>query len=169
MAIEIFANLSGFLIRNEEKKKKEEKEKLEAEYKKIFGTINPSDWMLKHKQDYIDGKYSGYHYQEPGTYTSPAYHYSAYQNRDYITLYFYEWSNVDNPPHTYYSWNNFRRFCEESSIKTDCDDEKSAKEYSVCYCTCIPGKAELMEAESLYGLKQMLDTYKRTHPNWDKQ
>lgn len=161
--IKVFSNIGSYIVEyvelcNEERKKAEEKrkeaerEKLEAENERIYGYKWPNEWMKKHKQDYLDGKITRYHY-DSGFYSDSYYH------SDYCAIYFYEWSSMDGNQHKFYSYSNFYRYCDDNGIKVSDSDKETMRGYSVVYATCIPGKNELMMASTSYGLQSLLDVF----------
>ena len=167
--ITIFSNISSLLISRDEARKDalrklaEEKRKAEEEENyKIYGYRWPNDYMKSHKQDYLDGKMSGYaYYPSYYNYGSGSY-YNSY-NSDYCTIYFYEWSSLDGNQRKFYSYSNFYRFCDASGIKVSEEDKSQLRSMTIAYITCIPGKNELMSACTSYALQNLLDKYKTEH------
>ena len=105
--IRIFSNITSLLISRDEARKEElrkieeaKKEAEEEENYKIYGYRWPNDYMKAHKQDYLDGKMSGYAY-DPSYYN---YGSGSYYNSDYCTIYFYEWSSLDGNQRKFYSY-----------------------------------------------------------------
>ena len=167
--ITIFSNITSLLIsrdeaRKEELKKLEEakKEAEEEENFKIYGYRWPNDYMKSHKQDYLDGKMSGYAY-DPSYYNYGSSSYYNSYNSDYCTIYFYEWSSLDCNQRKFYSYSNFYRFCDDCGIKVSEDDKSQLRGMTIAYITCIPGKNELMSACTSYALQSLLDKYKTEH------
>ena len=164
--ITIFSNITSLLISRDEARKEElrkieaaKKEAEEEENYKIYGYRWPNDYMKSHKQDYLDGKMSGYAY-DPSYYN---YGSGSYYNSDYCTIYFYEWSSLDANQRKFYSYSNFYRFCNDSGIKVSEQDKSQLRGMTIAYITCIPGKNELMSACTSYALQNLLDKYKTEH------
>lgn len=159
------SNLCSELIHRDilrKEKIKEEKRSLEEkeadENYAIYGYRYPSEFMKKHKQDYIDGKMHGYRYSE---YTSSYYNNSSgdYYSSDYCVIYFYEWSSVHGSQHTYYSFNNFFRYCSDNNIIISDAIKSEMRKMSLIYCTCEPESNNLMLSDSYLNLDNKLKEY----------
>lgn len=164
--IRIFSNITSLLISRDEARKEElrkieeaKKEAEENENYRIYGYRWPNDYMKAHKQDYLDGKMSGYAY-DPSYYN---YGSGSYYNSDYCTIYFYEWSSLDGNQRKFYSYSNFYRFCNDCGIKVSEEDKSQLRGMNIAYVTCMPNKNELISANTSYGLQSLLDKYKAEH------
>ena len=167
--ITILSNITSLLISRDEARKDalrklaEDKRKAEEEENyKIYGYRWPNDYMKSHKQDYLDGKMSGYAY-DPSYYNYGSNSYYNSYNSDYCTIYFYECSSLDCNQRKFYSYSNFYRFCDACGIKVSEDDKSQLRGMTIAYITCIPGKNELMSACTSYALQNLLDKYKTEH------
>lgn len=156
--LKILSNLSVRIISSDESYKKrlsEEREREDKSYRNelevIYGSCFPNDWMRKHVNDYLSGKYHGF-ISEPNTY---AYTYEY----DYCNIYFYEYSSVDGNQKKFTSRRAFFKFCEDCHINVDKEIRSVIKNTYQIYMTCFPGKSELMLSTTYAGLKENLKRY----------
>lgn len=177
--VQVFSNLGPWMIAamEREKKRKEEEEKKrkeeeEAENMRIYGYRWPNDFMKKHKQDYIDGKYHGYmsewSAEHPYGY-SPQY--SGYnKDPDYLDIYFFEWSDIDRKPKEFHSKSNFLRFCADNSIEVPSFTKTEIEGFTnKLFIMCPPGRKDmLLFGPTKYALQADLDRWKLQHPDWEK-
>ncbi len=183
--VQVFSNLGPWMVAamERDKKRKEEEEKKrkeeeETENMRIYGSRWPNDFMKKHKQDYIDGKYHGYmsewSFEHQNDYTYHYTHspqYGGYnKDPDYLDIYFFEWSNIDRKPKEFHSKSNFLRFCADSKIDvppfTKTEIEGFTKQLFVM---CPPGRQDmLLFGPTKYALQADLDRWKLQHPDWTK-
>ena len=162
----ICSNISSSLIIRDEarkvslRKSVEKARKLEEEENyRIYGYRWPNAYMKSHKADYLAGRMHGYEYDK-SKYCSVS---SYYNDSDYCTIYFYEWSSLEGNQHRFYSFNNFYSYCVENGIIVSEDDKKLFRGMSIIYVTCMPGKNELLSASTSYGLERSLICYKESH------
>lgn len=156
--LKILSNLSVQIIVSDEAYKKrisEEKEREDNSYRNelevIYGSCFPNDWMKRHVNDYLTGKYHGF-ISEPSSY---AYTYDY----DYCNIYFYEYSSVDGNQKKFTSRRAFFKFCEDCHINVDKEIRSVIKNTYQIYITCFPGKSELMLSTTYAGLKENLKRY----------
>ena len=170
--IKIFSNISSDIVRFvelcNEKRKKAEEEKKEAERKaredenfKIYGYRWPNAWMIAHKQDYIDGKYSGYHYESSDySYGNYGNSYSYGNTSGFCTVYFYEWSSMDGNQKKFFNLKDFYDYCKKCEIVLTEYDKTQLATYSIVYITCKPGHNTILYSGTSYGLQSALESFK---------
>lgn len=98
--------------------------------------------------------------------TSTAYSgYSGY-NRTYpssvsqqpsVHIFFYEWSTMQNGAKTMNAKKDLYDLCEKSKITISEDVKKVIEGSEWIWCTCVPGKSELMVATQYYDLSKKLE------------
>lgn len=159
--MEILDNVDSSLItllESEYERKKAEKAAKEKaiadENYKIFGYRNPSQFMLEHRQDYIDGTMSGYKYNDYS-------YYGSYNNNslDSCNIYFYEWSDIEGNQKRFFKKSEFYKFCEECGITVTDADKRKLQNMSSSYISCKKGKKELVIAYTSYSLGTALKTF----------
>ena len=74
------------------------------------------------------------------------------------TVYFYEWSNINNRPRQFGSSEVFLKYLEESGIKFTDYQYTRIKEGKWMYASCIPGKSELILVDSYIQLRERLSS-----------
>lgn len=137
--------------------------------------IKLNERFKKSFQDYIkslvshSSSYSGY--QGYGGCYSP--NYQSTSNSKVLptsnTIYFYEWSDLNNKSIRFDSLKEFTKFCIENKIRI-CDyHETMIKESYYVYCTCIPGSPALMVRKTFNELKTALAAYQGSlHPSYSR-
>ena len=98
--------------------------------------------------------YGGYNY---GSYTPPSQ--SSY-NRS-TTIYFYEWSNLNNKSIVFNNLSTFKSFCGQHGIRCLDYHETMIKDNYYVYATCIPGTPTLMIRNTYKELSEALEAYKK--------
>lgn len=158
--LKILSNLSVQIISSDEAYKKrlsDEKKKEDVfhrnEFEQIYGSCFPNDWMKRHKNDYLSGKYHGF--------ISEPHYYEYYYEYDYCTIYFYEYSSVEGNQKKFTSRKDFFKFCKDCNIEIDEEMRSIIKTTYQSYITCFPGKSELMLSTTYAGLKENLNRYNK--------
>ena len=145
--VAIHSNVNSELINNhykrikeEEEKKKKEEEKMRDEYQKKYGTRYPTDYQLHPEK-----------YKRENTFV----------NNDYSTKYFnfYEWSNLDSAPRRFTTLKYFIDFLDNSKIHYTAEDKSHLSTLTYAYCTCTKGKPDLLIANTVYGLRELLEKF----------
>lgn len=162
--LRILSNISGELILADERSKAMEKtlkDKEEEELLYIYGTRYPNKWMKEHKEAYLRGKFYGFLSDSSFDYYDYSSYYDEPKSTDYCTIYFYEYSSVNNNQHRFYSKKEFLDFCNDCNIVLSDDDKKIIDKLSTAYISCIPGKSELMFTSSYYNLENGLNKFNK--------
>ena len=150
--VAIHSNVNSELINNhykrikeEEEKKKKAEEKMRDEYQRIYGTRYPTDYQL-HPEKY------------------------KREETDYSTKYFnfYEWSNLESIPRRFTTLKYFTDFLDNNKIHYTPEDKSHLSTLTYAYCTCIKGKPELLIANTVYGLRELLDRFSSSDESEEK-
>jgi tetratricopeptide (TPR) repeat protein len=110
------------------------------EYQKKYGTRYPTDYQLHPEK-----------YKRENTFV----------NNDYSTKYFnfYEWSNLDSAPRRFTTLKYFIDFLDNSKIHYTPEDKNHLSTLTYAYCTCTKGKPDLLIANTVYGLRELLEKF----------
>ena len=92
-----------------------------------------------------------------GSYTPP--NKSAYSKP--ITIYFYEWSNLNNKSIVFNNLSTFKSFCSQHGVRFLEYHETTINENYYVYATCIPGTPTLMIRKTYKELNEALEAYKK--------
>ena len=150
--VAIHSNVNSELINNhykrikeEEEKKKKAEEKMRDEYQRIYGTRYPTDYQL-HPEKY------------------------KREETDYSTKYFnfYEWSNLESIPRKFTTLKYFIDFLDNSKIHYTPEDKSHLSTLTYAYCTCTKGKPDLLIANTVYGLRELLDRFSSSDESEEK-
>ena len=82
---------------------------------------------------------------------------SRYQGGCGYTVYFYEWSNINNRPRQFSSAEIFLKYLQDSKINYSEYQLKRITEGKWMYASCIPGKSELILVDSYMQLRERLE------------
>lgn len=93
--------------------------------------------------------YSGYNRTSPSSGSS--YHGAG------VHIFFYEWSTMQNGAKTMNTKKDLYDLCEKSKIAISEDVKKVIESSDWLWCTCVPGKSELMVATQYYDLSTKLE------------
>ena len=93
--------------------------------------------------------YSGYNRTSPSSGSS--YHTPG------VHIFFYEWSTMQNGAKTMNTKKDLYDLCEKSKITISEDVKKMIEGSEWIWCTCVPGKSELMVATQYYDLSGKLE------------
>lgn len=115
------------------------------------------------------GSTSGYNYQYSGYSSYNGGSGSVYSGYSSVqsssvkpssnTIYFYEFSNLQNKSRIFNSYAEFVKFCKDYNI-TMCDHhENMIKNRYYVYATCIPGTSVLMVRNTYHELNQAMTNY----------
>ncbi|MBR6517619.1 MAG: hypothetical protein IKT40_12380 [Bacilli bacterium] len=135
--------------------------RLNERFKKLFKDYLDS---LKTTSSYSGCNYNGYSYggynhQSNGG--SVVYNHKPSSN----TIYFYEWSTLENKSKVFYSLKSFKDFCTESNVNMLPQHEDIITSKYYVYCTCIPGSNVLMVRTTYNELKEALEKHKSSFVN----
>jgi hypothetical protein len=86
-------------------------------------------------------------------YNSTSRYYGGYG----YTVYFYEWSNINNRPRQFGSVEVFIKFLKDSGIHFTDYQEQRLRDGRWFYCSCKVGKSELILCDTYIQLKERLD------------
>ena len=87
----------------------------------------------------------------------------SYYNPSSNTVYFYEWSNLNNKSVQFKSFSEFKKYCDENKIHL-CEHHESMITSRYCtYATCIPNCNVLMVRPTFSELENALRNY-ISHP-----
>lgn len=73
-----------------------------------------------------------------------------------FTLYFYEWSDIDNCPKRFNDAESFINFMDHCNIKYNNYHRNRLHEGGWFYCSCLNGCSDLVLCESYVGLRERL-------------
>lgn len=73
-----------------------------------------------------------------------------------FTLYFYEWSDINNCPKRFNDAESFMKFMDSCNISYSNYHRNRLNEGGWFYCSCVNGKSELILCESYIGLRERL-------------
>lgn len=73
-----------------------------------------------------------------------------------FTLYFYEWSDINNCPKRFNDSESFIKFMDSCKISYSNYHINRLKEGGWFYCSCVKGKSELILCESYVSLRERL-------------
>lgn len=79
----------------------------------------------------------------------------------YGVIYFYEWSNVSNPPRKFFTIDMFDRFLKESGIYMTLYEKDIIKKLKWSYITCKKGKREIIIRDSWQSLNNALNLHEQ--------
>ena len=82
---------------------------------------------------------------------------SRYYGGCSYTVYFYEWSNINNRPRQFSSVEVFIKFLKDSGIHFTDYQEQRLRDGKWFYCSCKFGKSELILCETYMQLKERLE------------
>jgi hypothetical protein len=89
--------------------------------------------------------------------------YGGYSGSTNVTIYFYEWSNMKNGAKIYHSKEEFLDRCKKDNITITDEAKKFIERENWIWCTCIPGKAELMVDSQYYNLDRKLEAARKAY------
>lgn len=84
-----------------------------------------------------------------------SYSHNYYSN--YYTVYFYEWSNINNRPRQFSSAYTFIQYLRDSHINYSTYQYQRIYDGKIFYCSCIPGKNELILCDTYVQLRERLE------------
>ena len=88
-----------------------------------------------------------------------------YSGGGYVTIYFYEWSNLDSTPKKFTSYREFFKFLDDCNIEiTESQRSMAYNMYSI-YAVCKKGEARVMLASTHYGLRLLMPGSLTQTPN----
>ena len=73
------------------------------------------------------------------------------------TVYFYEWSNINNRPRQFGSLEYFLKYLRDSNIEYSDYQEERLRNGKWFYASCIPGKNFLLLCDTYIQLKERLE------------
>ena len=82
---------------------------------------------------------------------------SRYYGGCSYTVYFYEWSNINNRPRQFSSAEIFLKYLQDSKISYSDYQLKRITEGKWMYASCVPGKSELILVDSYIQLRERLE------------
>lgn len=77
-------------------------------------------------------------------------------NNNSITVYFYEWSDINRRPKYFYNVDSFIKFLNDCKINYSSYQYNRLHEGKWFYCSCVKGESELILCESYLGLRERL-------------
>lgn len=86
-----------------------------------------------------------------------SYNSSHYSYTSYYTVYFYEWSNINNRPRQFSSAYTFIQYLRDSNINYSTYQYQRIYDGKIFYCSCIPGKNELILCNTYVQLRERLE------------
>lgn len=101
------------------------------------------------------GGYCGYNHQYPASVPSA--------QTSNVHIYFYEWSNMLNGAKVMNSKKELFERCEKDKIYIPNEAKRIIDTSDWIWCTCVPGKAELMVATQYYDLSTKLSTARKAY------
>lgn len=84
---------------------------------------------------------------------------SRYYGGCNYTVYFYEWSNINNLPRQFSSSDIFLKYLDECGIKFTDYQYNRIKNCKWMYASCIPGKSDLILVDSYIQLRERLESH----------
>lgn len=82
---------------------------------------------------------------------------SRYYGGCAYTIYFYEWSNINNRPRQFNSIDVFLRYLRDSNIEYTDYQEQRLREGKWFYASCVPGRSFLLLFETYTQLRERLE------------
>ncbi len=73
-----------------------------------------------------------------------------------ITVYFYEWSDINRSPRYFYNVDSFIKFLNDCKISYTSYQYNRLHESRWFYCSCVKGESKLILCESYLGLRERL-------------
>ena len=102
-------------------------------------------------------------------YGSSYYHrYDGVPKEFQTTIFFYEWSDMIKGSKSFYDKRKFKEFLLDSKINVSSELMAMIDNKTYLYCTCYPGKSELMVEDTYFKLESALNKAKGIDPSKTK-
>ena len=103
------------------------------------------------------GNYSGSYSGSNNSYYKNTSYYNGNVNKDFCTIFFYEWSDINSRNKVYNSKKAFLEFMKKCEIEFEENSKKIFDEsQDAIFAVCVPNKSLLIVSKTWYGLEKLI-------------